>query len=117
MRPKSTTEQGRDHEQAMEKLFAFDNARRSKSSGAQWNDNVDISSESFVMECESTSSESYSLKKSFWEEVKAKSTFHKFPTLGIEFRDVDPRNTLQLVVMDANDIAAIMELLREYEQG
>jgi hypothetical protein len=115
MRAKSTTQQGRDHEQAMEKLFRFLGARRSKSSGSQWNDNVDISSESFVMECESTAQASYSLKRTFWEEVVSKSTWDKIPTLGIEFRDLDPRKTVQLIVMDANDVASMLERLKEYE--
>jgi len=116
MRAKSTTQQGRDHEQAMEKLFKFDNARRSKSSGAQWNDNVDVSAESFVMECESTAQASYSLKREFWEEVVSKSTWEKIPAIGIEFRDLDPRKTVQLVVMDANDVASMIERLKEYER-
>jgi len=99
----------------MEKLFKFDNARRSKSSGAQWNDNVDISSDSFIMECESTAQASYSLKRTFWEEAVSKSTWDKIPSIGIEFRDLDIRKTVQLVVMDANDVAAMLERLKEYE--
>lgn len=100
----------------MEKLFKFDGARRSNSSGSQWNDNVDISADSLVMECESTAQKSYSLKREFWEEVVSKRTWDQIPSLGIEFRDADPRNTIRLVVMDANDVATMLERLKEYEQ-
>lgn len=105
---KSTTEQGRDHENAMVKLFEFDQARRSKSSGAQPQDRIDVVGASFVMECESTNADSYTLKKEFWKEIRMKSGV-RIPTLGVEFRDVDPKKSLQLVVLYADDFAEILE--------
>lgn len=111
-RAKSPTAHGRSHEEAMVKLFEFDNARRSRSSGSQWNDNKDVVGDSFIMECESTYNKSYSLKREFFEEALRKSGI-KFPTLGVEFADANPRNNLQLVVMLADDAAMLLEKYRE----
>jgi hypothetical protein len=111
-RPKSTTAQGREHEEAMVDLFSFDEARRSNSSGARWNDNTDVVGRSFAMECESTNAASYFLKLKFWNEIVSKSTAIRIPLLGIEFRDIDKRKTTQLVVSSADDFAVMLEDLR-----
>lgn len=108
-RPKSTTQQGREHEEAMVSLFEFVNARRSRSSGANPADDTDVVSDLFSMECESTLNESYSLKKSFWKEIKSKMRAGRIPMLGIQFLDVDPRRTVNLVVMSADDVAELLE--------
>jgi hypothetical protein len=108
-RPKSTSQQGRDHEEAMVELFEFVNARRSNSSGANPGDDTDVVSDLFSMECESTMHQSYSLKKTFWREVKNKSRAGRIPLLGIQFLDVDPRKTINLIVMSADDVAELLE--------
>jgi len=116
-RPKSTTAQGREHEEHMVKLLEFDGSRRSASSGASWNDNTDVVSESIALECESTNSNSYSLKLDFWREVVSKSTANRIPTLGIQFRNIDTKKNTNLVVMSADDFAEMLEEiieLREY---
>ena len=116
-RPKSTTAQGRDHEEHMVRILSFDNARRSRSSGASWNDNTDVVSESLAIECESTNAASYSLKLDFWREVVGKSTTDRMPLLGIQFRDVDAKRNTNLVVMDANDFAELLEELKELRRS
>lgn len=108
-RPKSTTQQGREHEEAMVSLFGFVNARRSNSSGARPEDDTDVVSDNFSMECESTLNDSYSLKKSFWKEVKGKTRAGRIPMLGIQLLDIEPRNTINLVVMSADDVAELLE--------
>jgi Holliday junction resolvase len=116
-KPKSTSEQGKLHEEDMVKLLDFDGARRSPSSGASWNDNTDVVSTGVAMECESTSKKSYSLKLDFWKEVKMKSRVDRIPTLGIEFLDVDKRKTTQLVVMDVHDFVELLEAAHYGEAG
>jgi hypothetical protein len=108
-RAKSTSEQGRSHEQAMTDLLRFDDARRSRSSGASWSDNIDVVSNRIAMECESTNAKSYTLKLGFWEEVVSKSTHTRMPALGIEFRDPDKNKTVRLVVMSSDDFAMLLE--------
>lgn len=108
-RPKSTTQQGREHEEAMVGLFGFVNARRSNSSGARPEDDTDVVSDEFSMECESTLNQSYSLKKSFWKEVVGKTRAGRIPLLGIQFLDVNPRNTVNLIVISADDLAEYLE--------
>lgn len=116
MRPKSTTEQGRDHESAMVDLLQFDHARRSPSSGSQWNDNTDVVGDSFAMECESTSAASYSFKADFWREALGKSRADRIPLVGIQFRDVNPKKNLNLIVLSSDDFAEIYEIYRMYQK-
>lgn len=108
-RPKSTTQQGREHEEAMVSLFEFVNARRSRSSGANPGDDTDVVSDEFSMECESTLADSYSLKKAFWLEVKHKSRAGRIPILGIQFRNIDEQKTTDLIVVSADDYAELLE--------
>jgi len=107
-KPKSTTEQGRMHEEAMVKLLEFDNARRSPSSGSSWNDNTDVVSDHIAMECESTSKKSYSLTLKYWQEAVSKSGAQRMPVIGIEFLDVDNRKTTQLVVLSVHDLTELL---------
>lgn len=107
---KSTTEQGRDHEDYMANLMSFDAGRRSLSSGASWSDRTDVVGVHFAMECESTSNQSYSLRLGFWREVVEKSTADRIPTLGIQFRNIDTKRNTNLVVMSADDFAELMEM-------
>lgn len=114
MRAKSTTQQSKEQETYLEQLFSFVNARRSRSSGAQSNDRIDVVSDVFAMECESTEKKSYSLKLSFWEEVVEKSGFSRRPHLAIRFRNAsDRRAHVDLVVIEANDYAEHLEELQE----
>lgn len=112
-RAKSTTEQGREHEEAMVRLLDFDSARRSRSSGASWNDNTDVVSDSAAIECESTNAVSYTLTLDFWREVVAKSTADRIPLLGIQFRNVDQKKNVNLIAMSADDFAELLEELKE----
>lgn len=115
-KPKSTSAQGKAHEEDMVKLLSFDNARRSPSSGAQWNDNTDVVSDTIAMECESTSKKSYSLKLDYWKEAVSKSGMKRIPMLGIEFLDVDKRKTTQLVVMDVNDLVELLDWAQQAQE-
>ena len=108
---KTTTQMSKEQETWLESLFSFVNARRSKSSGANWSDRVDLVSDVFAMEAESTENKSYYLKLSFWEEVKEKSDFERLPMLAVRFRDADRGRHTDLVVMDAHDVAELLERL------
>jgi len=112
MEAKSTTAMGREYEEDLVGHLAFDNAKRSKSSGASFHDNIDITTEHFVIEAESTEKKSYSVKVSFWEEVRAKAYNNKKPLIAFRFRDVkNPRKSVDLIAMDKNDFIELMEKL------
>ena len=55
----STTSMGREHEEHIAGLFEWDSAKRSRSSGASPSDPIDITSQSLVVECECTDSDSW----------------------------------------------------------
>jgi hypothetical protein len=105
---------GGEHENAIVKLFEWDHARRSRSSGASFHDPVDVTSDSLVIECEATENKSYSLKRSFWEEVKNKQYNAKMPALAVRFRDTSGNNHEDLMIISAHDLTSIMEELEAY---
>lgn len=113
---KSTTAMGKEHEEAIVKLFEWDNAWRSRSSGASFHDPVDITSDGMVIECEATEAKSYSLKHSFWREVQEKQYNGKMPMLAIRFRDPVGTDHTDLVVMSAHDATALLEEIEVYRQ-
>ena len=110
----STTAMGKEHEEDIVKLFEWDKARRSRSSGASFHDPVDITSESLVIECECTDAESYRLTKEFWKEVVGKQHTGKQPALSIRFRDAVNGKHMDLMVISAEDFSAQQEELEVY---
>ncbi len=111
---KSTTGMGKEHEEYVVSLLEWDSARRSRSSGASFHDPIDITSEGLVLECEATEKKSYSLKLSFWEEVRKKAHRGKLPALAIRFRDADNGKHTDLMIMEAHDVAEMLEELEVY---
>lgn len=109
----STTAMGKEHEEHIVSLLSWDNARRSKSSGASFHDPIDVTSDSLVVECEATENKSYSLKRSFWEEVIKKQHSGKLPALAIRFREAQGTNE-DLMIMRAADISALLEEVEAY---
>ena len=110
MKKLSTTAVGREFEEALVKNFSFDKARRSPSSGAKFYDEIDITTEHFVIEAESTEKKSYSLKFSFWEEIKSKAHHGKIPLIGIRFRNEDnPKKSEDFILINVRDFASLME--------
>jgi hypothetical protein len=117
MKAKNTTEMGKEFEKFIEKNFAFDNSHRSASSGASFHDNIDITSDSFVIECESTEKKSYSLKLSFWEEVRGKAYNSKKPLIAFRFRNIEnPRKSVDLIALDVNDFLELVEKAKSNEK-
>jgi hypothetical protein len=114
MRSKSTTSMGREHEEAIVELFEWDNAWRSKSSGASMHAPIDVTTDSLVIECEATEAVSYRLKLDFWKEVVSKQHTGKLPSLAVRFRDPTSNKHTDLVVMNAHDLTAILEELEVY---
>lgn len=110
----STTTMGKEHEEDIVKLLAWDKAHRSKSSGASFHDPVDITSDSLVIECECTDADSYRLTKAFWQEVMGKQHTGKQPALSIRFRDAVHGKHLDLIVVSADDFSAQQEELETY---
>ena len=107
---KSTTAMGREFEEDLVKHLKFDNARRSKSSGASFHDPIDITSDHFVIEAEATEKKSYSVKVSFWEEIRLKAHSGKKPLIAFRFRNTEnPRKSIDLIAMDKNDFIELME--------
>jgi hypothetical protein len=111
---KSTTGMGKEHEEYIVSLLEWDSARRSRSSGASFHDPIDITSDGLVMECEATENKSYSLKLDFWNEVTSKAHTGKLPALGIRFRDTVNDKHTDLIVMEAHDVAQMLEELEAY---
>jgi hypothetical protein len=112
---KSTTGMGKEHEEHIVELLSWDNARRSRSSGASAHDPIDVTSDSLVVECEATENKSYSLKKSFWDEIMRKQHSGKLPALAIRFRDPHGPND-DLMIMKAADIASLLEEVEAYRK-
>jgi len=105
---------GKEHEEYLEGLFEWDGARRSRSSGSSSHDPVDITSNGLVIEAEATEAKSYGLKLEFWREVQRKAHTGKLPSLGIRFRDAEEGRHTDLMIMDAHDVAMILEELETY---
>lgn len=112
---KNTRQISNEHEQFVTDLFSFNNSRRSRSSGAAWQDNVDVVTDGFVIECEATEGKSISVKKRLWQEVKSKIYGGKRPLIALRFRDpYDKLKTIDLIAVEAADYAADQEELETY---
>jgi hypothetical protein len=108
---KSTTQIGREHEQYIVDIFKWANGRRSKSSGASFHDDIDVTTDVTVTECEATQNKSYSLKKEFWKEIYLKQHSGKMPSLAIRFIDEENNKNIDLMVISADDLSALLEEL------
>ena len=113
---KSTTEMGKEHEEFIARLYSWDKAKRSLSSGASHHAPIDVVSDSMVIECESTESQSYRLRLSFWQEVVDKAYNMKQPTLAIRFRDPDNNHHVDLIVVNAHDHTVDQEQLEAFRK-
>jgi len=105
---------GKEHEEAVVSSFSWANAHRSRSSGASFHDPVDVTTEVSVIECEATENKSYSLKESFWEEVKEKQHSGKMPMLAIRFRHPTDGKHTDLGIIDLDNLSALLEELEVY---
>lgn len=115
MNVKSTTAMGKEHEEAIVDLLSWDNAKRSRSSGASFHDPVDVTSDSLVVECEATEAKSYRLTLDFWDEVVKKQHTGKWPALAVRFRDPHGKD-VDLMVMSAEDISGLLEEVEAYRK-
>jgi len=111
-RPKTTTAKAEEHENYVAEIFEFDNGRRSPSSGAMWNDDTDVVTDSMVIECEYTEAASYRLERSLFEEAKGKIKRGRMPGVAIRFRDKFSDKHIDLLVIDLNDQAELLAHLR-----
>jgi hypothetical protein len=110
MRSKSTSAQGKEHEEYVELVFEWDDAKRSRSSGASFHDPIDITSDHFVIECESTEKGGgYAKLFHLWKEVQEKQHSGRRPALAIRFRDVQNGHHLDLLVTDLHDASEAFE--------
>jgi len=114
IRPLSTSQMGKEHEEKIVKIWGWANAHRSRSSGASFHDPVDVTSDVAVTECEATEKKSYSLKLEFWEEIVQKQHSGKFPSLAIRFLERDKQKTTDLMVVDAEMLSALVEEVEAY---
>lgn len=114
IRPLSTSQMGKEHEEYIVEVLAWANARRSRSSGASFHDPIDVTSDVLVTECEATEKKSYSLKLSFWEEIVQKQHSGKLPSLAIRFLERDKQKTTDLIVMEAETLSEILEELEAH---
>jgi hypothetical protein len=105
----STSGMGKEHEEFVVEIFEWDNAHRSKSSGASYHDPIDVSTDTLVMECECTEADSYRLTKKFWQEIVEKQHSGKLPSLGIRFRDPVSGHHIDLCVLYTEDLSAILK--------
>jgi len=102
---------GQEHENAVVDSFNWAKAWRSRSSGSSDREPIDVTCDVAVIECEATEKQSYSLKKTFWQEIVEKQYDGKMPMLGIRFRDPTSDKHTDLAVMSLADASAILEEL------
>jgi hypothetical protein len=114
MRAKSTTSQGKEHEEFIVDLFEWANAWRSKSSGSSFHAPVDVTTDVSVIECESTEAKSYRLTLDFWREVERKQHTGKLPMLAVRFRDPANGKHVDLLVLNAHDGTTLLEEVEAY---
>ena len=114
MKAKSTSDLGTKHEELVVKRLRFDNARRSRSSGASFHDPIDVTSDGFVIECEATEGKSKSIGAPLWEEVKRKAFGGRYPAISIQFEN-DQGKKYTLIAFDIEDIEEI--LMEEFPKG
>jgi len=113
---KSTTGMGKEHEEAIVKIFSWDNAHRSKSSGASFHDRADVTSNNMVIECEATENKSYSITLENWNEVLEKAHSGKHPGWAIRFRDIEHGKHTDLILMSAHDVSELLEEVETYRE-
>ncbi len=114
IRPLSTSQMGKEHEEYIVEAFAWANGRRSRSSGASFHDPIDVTSDVLVTECEATEKKSYSLKLSFWEEIVQKQHSGKAPSLAIRFLERDKQKSTDLMVVEAEYLSSLLEELEAH---
>ena len=74
-------------------------------SGNQWHSKGDVKTPNYLIECKTTSKDSYSLKSATWSKIATEALLEgKDPLMEIEFID----RGVSLVVMDKNDFLAHM---------
>ena len=109
VRKQSTTGMAKEHEEFVADLFSWANGRRSRSSGASFHDPIVVTTDVTVTECEATENQSYRLRKDFWKEIIQKQHSGKNPTLAIRFIDKPNQEIIDLMVIDAGELAALYE--------
>jgi hypothetical protein len=114
MRAKHTTGMAKEHEDHVASVYAWASGRRSAASGASFHDPIDVSTEVSVIECEATEAQSYTLKRSFWDEVVQKQHSGKTPMLAVRFRDTTGDKHLDLAVVSLDELAALQEEVEAY---
>jgi hypothetical protein len=70
-----------------------------------------------VIECEATEKQSYSLKKSFWEEIVSKQHTGKMPMLAVRFKDPTSNKSTDLAVIGLEDLSEILEELEAHREA
>jgi hypothetical protein len=108
-RAKTTRQQSDEQETFVAELYRFDSGRRSRSSGAAWDDPVDVVTDSLSIECESTERASYSLTLRFWRESVDKSHNGREPALAIRFRDTNTGKHTDLLVQSIHADAELRQ--------
>lgn len=116
MRANSTTSLGREHEEYVVEVYDWANGWRSRSSGSSPHQPIDVTTEVSVIECEATEKQSYSLKKSFWQEIVSKQHTGKMPMLAVRFKDPTSSKSTDLAVIGLEDLSEMMEELEAYRE-
>lgn len=77
-------------------------------SGNQWFQKADVKTDTWLIECKTTTKASYSLKAITWDKLWRQAMSEgRDAMMEIEFSDED----IHLVVLDKNDFLALMEYL------
>jgi hypothetical protein len=114
MRAKHTTGMAKEHEDFVAETYGWAAGRRSPSSGASFNDPADVVTDVSVIECEATEAQSYTLKRSFWDEVVEKQHSGKTPMLAVRFRSPTDGKHLDLAVVSLDELSALQEEVEAY---
>lgn len=104
---KTTRELSDAHESFLAEIYP--GGRRSPSSGATWNDPVDVTTDYHVIEAKATEGESISLKKSDWLAISDKAKGGKIPAMALRFKDPYSMKTIDLICLSVDDELELRE--------
>lgn len=106
---KNTRELSDAHENYLADVYP--GGRRSPSSGATWNDPVDVTTDYHVIEAKSTEGESISFKKKDWLAIKDKAEGGRTPAMAFRFKDPYSTKSIDLICYEVNDDLELRERL------
>lgn len=113
---KTTRTVSDEHEEFIVKKLAPWNARRSVSSGANYADPHDVTSDIHVTECKATEGKTISVKLADWIKQRNKSGLGRTPTMAFRFRDPYTKDHIDLMMIEVEEYVWLREELENLRQ-